>query len=50
LQKTFSKQKTTIENESFPTREAAVEEIVDRLVSCPGKFAPSEFNNAEDED
>jgi len=26
-----------IGNESFPTREAAVEEIVDRLVSCSGR-------------
>ena len=25
-------------DESFPTREAAVEEIVDRLVNCPGEL------------
>jgi hypothetical protein len=24
--------------ESFPTREAAVETIIDRLVSCPGEL------------
>jgi hypothetical protein len=25
-------------DESFPTREAATKEIVDRLVSCPGEI------------
>jgi hypothetical protein len=27
-----------VADESFPTREAAVEEIVDRLVHCPGEL------------
>ena len=27
-----------IGDESFPTREVAVEEIVDRLVNCPGEL------------
>ena len=27
-----------IGDESFPTLEAAVEEIVDRLVNCPGEL------------
>jgi hypothetical protein len=27
-----------IGDESFPTREAAIEEIVDRLVNCPGEL------------
>ena len=38
LQMIFDHAVEVVGDESFPTREAAVEEIVDRLVSCPGEL------------
>jgi hypothetical protein len=38
LQMIFDHAVEVIGDESFPTREAAVEEIVDRLVNCPGEI------------
>ena len=34
----FNRAVEVIGDESFPTREAAVETIVDRLVNCPGEL------------
>ena len=38
LQMIFDHAVEIVGDESFPTREAAVEEIVDRLASCPGEI------------
>jgi hypothetical protein len=38
LQMIFDHAVEVVGDESFPTREAAVEEIVDRLVNCPGEL------------
>jgi len=38
LQMIFDHAVEVVGDESFPTREEAMEEIVDRLVSCPGEL------------
>ena len=38
LQMIFDHAVEVVGDECFPTREAAVEEIVDRLVNCPGEL------------
>jgi len=38
LQMIFDHAIEVVGDESFPTREAATKEIVDRLVSCPGEI------------
>jgi hypothetical protein len=38
LQMIFDHAVEVVGDDSFPTREAAIEEIVDRLVSCPGEL------------
>jgi hypothetical protein len=38
LQMIFDHAVEVVGDESFPSREAAIEEIVDRLVNCPGEL------------
>ena len=38
LQMIFNHAVEIVGDESFPSREAAIEEIVDRLVNCPGEL------------